>query len=65
MSPFCIKDPFGTVKVVSRIAAQIEEFDCSISVSTDIDELDATRLALRGGHVAPFLLRNCASCPYE
>ena len=54
MSVFCIRDPFGTVKVVARLAAQIEEFDCSISVETAVDEFDSTRFALRGEHVSPF-----------
>jgi hypothetical protein len=54
MSAFCIKDPFGTVKTVARLAAQIEELGCTISVETDIVELNAARLALRGEQVSPF-----------
>ncbi len=54
MSVFCIKDPFGTMKIVAKIAAQIEEIGCSISVETDIVELNTARLALRGEQVSPF-----------
>jgi hypothetical protein len=54
MAAFCIKDPFGAVKVVARIAAQIEAFGCQILIDSDPEELNNTRLSVRGDQVSPF-----------
>jgi hypothetical protein len=50
----CIRNPYGAAKAVSKISAEIEELGCQINIESDVQELNSTRIAVRGDAVSPF-----------
>jgi hypothetical protein len=50
----CIRNPYGAVKAVSKLSAEIEELGCQISIESDVQELNSARIVARGDAVSPF-----------